>query len=110
MFCSSVFTLASCKFPSKAGGKQGDHPVLSMNDENSVDTLIVFMISKLTFSSAFAYSFWLHLRQYWRHCTTILFICSEVPSVSGWYAVETLCLMPVNFIRAFWNFEIKSLS
>lgn len=41
------------------------------------------------------------------HC---LFVLSDELSVSRWYAVDILCFIPANFIRAFQNFDTKNLS
>lgn len=41
---------------------------------------------------------------------TVLFECSEAPSIWGWYTIDILCLMPESFIRAIQKHEMKILS
>ena len=46
---------------------------------------------------------------YCRHWLIVLFIRSLVLSISGWYALDILILMPVSAWRRIQNWEVKSL-
>lgn len=63
----SAVSLISDKSLRRGGSSCGEHPIFRMKGENPVEAFTVFMISNLTFGSAFAHPCWFHSMWYHRH-------------------------------------------
>lgn len=94
----------------RGGIRHGEWADLSMNGVYPIDTFIVFIMSKWTFGNALAHPNWFHSMWNLSAWMTVLLDLSEEPSICGWNAVDILCLIPDNFIKAFQNCETNSLS
>ena len=92
------------------GSSHGERPIFSIKGVSPVKLLIVFIMWNLTLGSACAHPCWFHLTWNCRHCITVLLEHLDAPSVWGWYAVNSLCLILVSFISARQNFDMNNLS
>ena len=102
MFCNSIGSLMllfsvveGWLLPSKGSSNCGEWLVLRTKGEKLVDAFMMFMISNQTLGNAWAQPFWFHSTWYHKHWTMVLFMHSDVLSVSEWYAVDSLCLIEV---------------
>ena len=103
-----IYPLLFC--PQKYGNIVGKWPYLSLKGEYPIDLLMEFIENDLIHSKTFFQPLWLCSIWKHKHWLTILFVCSLLPSVSGWYVVNSFNLTPVNSCKGFQNFAMKSLS
>ena len=112
---SSPWVTAKCKLGGRISGSKGgiicrDLPRCGWKFEKPVDAFTVFMIVNLIHSRAHTQPICCLLTWKWRGWLIILFVCSLVLSVYGWYAVDICNLTPHKVFNAFQNWDIKSLS
>lgn len=118
LFCNfcmiSHAEISSCE-EDGCGGIKGEikcglHPIWSWKGMKPVVALMVFMMWKEICGRAQDYPCWFCLTWYRKHWFTVLFVCSLMPLVWGWYAVDNIGFTPVSLWSAFQNFEMNSLS
>ena len=114
--CRSI-TFVSCRVSdgdigtvvTRGGTILGDWPLINWKPKKPVGKLMVFMRWNQICGRVQTQPLWFHKTWYWMAWFTILLICSLMPSVCGWYTVNIFSLTPASFMRAFQNFETKSL-
>ena len=90
--------------------RQGEHPRHRWKPEYPVEALMAFIMQNHIWGRTQTQPFWLHWTWKWIDWLIILFVCSLVPSVWGWYTDDIFSLTPVNFASTFHKHDMKGLS